>query len=68
LKDVAKIVEPVRPGNERRSSHSPTRYFVSSTVKELVAGSELGFADRGVHELKGVPGSDGSADSRELAG
>ena len=29
--------------------------LVSSTVKELVAGSELSFADRGVHELKGVP-------------
>lgn len=30
--------------------------LVSSTVKELVAGSGLAFADRGVHELKGVPG------------
>ncbi|MDQ3996682.1 MAG: adenylate/guanylate cyclase domain-containing protein [Gemmatimonadota bacterium] len=29
--------------------------LVSSTVKELVAGSDLAFADRGVHELKGVP-------------
>jgi class 3 adenylate cyclase len=29
--------------------------LVSSTVKELMAGSELAFADRGVHELKGVP-------------
>jgi pimeloyl-ACP methyl ester carboxylesterase len=26
-------------------------------VKDLVAGSGLGFADRGEHELKGVPGS-----------
>jgi class 3 adenylate cyclase len=30
--------------------------LVSSTVKDLVAGSELTFADRGVHALKGVPG------------
>ena len=29
---------------------------VSSTVRELMAGSGLTFADRGVHELKGVPG------------
>ena len=30
--------------------------LVSSTVKDLVAGSGLAFADRGVAELKGVPG------------
>jgi|SRR5215831_1865603 len=30
--------------------------LVSSTVKDLVAGSGLGFEDRGVHVLKGVPG------------
>jgi hypothetical protein len=30
--------------------------LVSSTVKDLVAGSDLRFADRGVHTLKGVPG------------
>ena len=29
--------------------------FVSSTVKDLVAGSEFLFEDRGPHELKGVP-------------
>ena len=29
--------------------------LVSSTVKDLVAGSEIAFADGGVHELKGVP-------------
>ena len=28
--------------------------LVSSTVKDLVAGSELEFEDRGLHELKGV--------------
>jgi class 3 adenylate cyclase/alpha-beta hydrolase superfamily lysophospholipase len=31
--------------------------LVSSTVKDLVIGSGIDFADRGEHELKGVPGS-----------
>jgi class 3 adenylate cyclase len=31
--------------------------LVSSTVKDLVAGSGITFEDRGEHELKGVPGS-----------
>lgn len=31
--------------------------LVSSTVRDLVIGSEIEFADRGEHELKGVPGS-----------
>ena len=30
--------------------------LVSSTVKDLVAGSGIEFGDRGEHELKGVPG------------
>jgi class 3 adenylate cyclase len=30
--------------------------LVSSTVKDLVIGSGIEFADRGVHTLKGVPG------------
>jgi pimeloyl-ACP methyl ester carboxylesterase len=30
--------------------------LVSSTVKDLVAGSGIEFRDRGVHQLKGVPG------------
>ena len=30
--------------------------LVSSTVKDLVAGSGLEFEDRGAHELRGVPG------------
>jgi class 3 adenylate cyclase len=30
--------------------------LVSNTVKDLVAGSGIEFADRGVHELKGIPG------------
>jgi class 3 adenylate cyclase len=31
--------------------------FVSRTVKDLVAGSELTFEERGTHALKGVPGT-----------
>ena len=34
----------------------PGEVLVSSTVKDLVAGSGLRFQDRGVHALKGVPG------------
>ena len=34
----------------------PGEVLVSSTVRDLVAGSGIGFADRGIHELKGVPG------------
>lgn len=30
--------------------------LVSSTVKDLVAGSGIGFVERGAHELKGIPG------------
>jgi class 3 adenylate cyclase len=34
----------------------PGEVLVSSTVKDLVAGSPIEFADRGAHELKGIPG------------
>jgi class 3 adenylate cyclase len=34
----------------------PGEVYVSSTVKELVVGSGLDFAERGVHTLKGAPG------------
>ncbi len=34
----------------------PGEVLVSSTVKDLVAGSGIRFADRGSHDLKGVPG------------
>jgi class 3 adenylate cyclase len=33
----------------------PSEVLVSRTVKDLVAGSGLDFAERGAHELKGVP-------------
>lgn len=35
---------------------APGEVIVSSTIKDLVAGSGLVFEDRGEHELKGVPG------------
>jgi len=35
----------------------PDEVLVSSTVRDLVAGSGLSFSDRGTHELKGVPGT-----------
>src|SRR5205807_6642354 len=35
---------------------SPGEVLVSSTVRDLVVGSGIEFADRGSHELKGVPG------------
>ena len=35
---------------------SPGEVLVSSTVRDLVAGSGISFRDRGTHELKGVPG------------
>jgi len=31
--------------------------LVSSTVKDLVAGSGIAFEDRGEHQLKGIPGT-----------
>ncbi len=34
----------------------PGEVLVSSTVKDLVAGSGLSFEERGAHSLKGVPG------------
>ncbi|ORV18486.1 adenylate/guanylate cyclase domain-containing protein [Mycobacterium celatum] len=34
----------------------PSEVLVSSTVRDIVTGSRRRFADRGEHELKGVPG------------
>ena len=48
----------------------PNELVVSSTVKDLVAGSGLRFADRGTRVLRGVPGEwslsslDGVGDAR----
>jgi class 3 adenylate cyclase len=34
----------------------PGEVLVSSTVKDLVAGSGLDFREHGIHTLKGIPG------------
>jgi class 3 adenylate cyclase len=46
----------VHIGARVRALADPGEVLVSSTVKDLVAGSGLRFVDRGVHALKGVPG------------
>jgi class 3 adenylate cyclase len=46
----------VHIGSRVAALAGPGEVLVSSTVKDLVAGSGLVFEDRGVHELKGVPG------------
>jgi class 3 adenylate cyclase len=40
-----------------QAAANPGEVLVSSTVKDLVAGSGIQFEDRGNHELKGVPGT-----------
>jgi class 3 adenylate cyclase len=35
----------------------PGEVLVSGTLKELVTGSDIGFDERGEHELRGVPGT-----------
>jgi class 3 adenylate cyclase len=46
----------VHTGARVAAHAAPGEVLVSSTVKDLVAGSGLAFEDRGVHELKGIPG------------
>jgi len=46
----------VHLGARVAASAEPGQVLVSGTVKDLVAGSGLAFSDRGVHELKGIPG------------
>jgi class 3 adenylate cyclase len=46
----------VHIGARVAANASPGEVLVSSTVKDLVAGSGLRFSDRGTHILKGVPG------------
>jgi len=37
------------------SAAAPDEILVSSTTRDLVAGSQIEFMDRGLHELKGLP-------------
>jgi pimeloyl-ACP methyl ester carboxylesterase len=46
----------VHIGARVASLAAPGEVLVSSTVKDLVAGSGLVFADHGTHALKGIPG------------
>jgi class 3 adenylate cyclase len=46
----------VHIGARIASQAGPSEVLASSTVKDLVAGSEIEFEDRGVASLKGVPG------------
>jgi class 3 adenylate cyclase/pimeloyl-ACP methyl ester carboxylesterase len=46
----------VHTGARVASEAAPGEVLVSSTVKDLVAGSGIVFEDRGVHGLKGIPG------------
>jgi pimeloyl-ACP methyl ester carboxylesterase len=46
----------VHIGARVAATAGPGEVLVSSTVKDLVAGSGLRFQDRGSHALKGVPG------------
>jgi class 3 adenylate cyclase len=47
----------VPTGARVASLAAPGEVLVSQTVRDLVAGSEIAFDERGVHELKGVPGA-----------
>jgi class 3 adenylate cyclase len=47
----------VHIGARVMSLAGPDEVLVSSTVRDLVAGSGLVFSDKGTYELKGVPGS-----------
>ena len=57
---MIRVFEPhriaVHTGARVAAMAAPGEVLVSSTVKDLVAGSGLRFEDRGMHALKGVPG------------
>jgi class 3 adenylate cyclase len=46
----------VNVGARVASAAGTGEVLVSSTVRDLVAGSGIEFEERGAHELKGVPG------------
>jgi class 3 adenylate cyclase/pimeloyl-ACP methyl ester carboxylesterase len=47
----------VNIGSRVASNAAASEVLVSQTVRDLVAGSGIMFGDRGIHELKGIPGS-----------
>jgi pimeloyl-ACP methyl ester carboxylesterase len=52
--DIAGIA--VHIGSRIADLAGPGQVYVSRTVRDLVAGSELVFEERGTHRLKGIPG------------
>jgi class 3 adenylate cyclase len=46
----------VNVGSRIADTALPGEVLVSSTVRDLVAGSTFSFEERGEHELKGIPG------------
>ena len=54
ISDIAGLA--VHIGQRVSSFAEPGEVLVSRTVVDLVVGSGMQFADRGEHELKGVPG------------
>lgn len=46
----------VHTGARVAAKAGPDEVLVSSTVRDLVAGSDIAFSERGVHELKGLKG------------
>jgi class 3 adenylate cyclase len=46
----------VNTGHRIMEAAQPGEVFVSTTAKDLVAGSGITFTDRGTHMLKGIPG------------
>ena len=53
--DIAGIA--VHLAKRVESAAAPGTVYVSQTVRDLMAGSSIALADRGTHELKGIPGS-----------
>jgi len=47
----------VHIGARISAAAGPGEVLVSSTVKDIVAGSGISFEERGEHELDGVPGT-----------
>ena len=57
--ETAATTSPGSPSTSARGSArlaGPGEVLVTSTVKDLVVGSEIEFEDHGEHTLKGVPG------------
>jgi class 3 adenylate cyclase len=53
---VSPHIETATHQERVEAAAQPGEVMVSSTVKDLVVGSGLGFESRGERQLKGVPG------------